>query len=82
MQFSRCLYCTFVPPPPPPQGDSEEARALAKAIGEKMDQLERLLQLELTRKVAEDFKDPLGPLQALTKAALAPPGKGLLVHGS
>lgn len=65
------MVCLF----PHSQGDSEEARALAKAIGEKMDQLERLLQLELTRKVAEDFKDPLGPLNALTKAALAPLGK-------
>ena len=36
-----------------------------------MDQLERQLQLELTRKVAEDFKDPLGPLNALSVAAMA-----------
>lgn len=36
-----------------------------------MDELERQLQLELTRKVAEDFMDPLGPLNALSTAALA-----------
>ena len=49
--------------------------AIAKLIGEKMDKLERELQLALTRKVAEDFKDPMGPLSALSEAALAPIGR-------
>jgi len=39
-----------------------------------MDQLEKELQFEITKKVTEDFKDPLGPLTALTTAALAPMG--------
>ena len=39
-----------------------------------MDLLERQLQLELTRKVATDFKEPLGPLNALTLATMAPLG--------
>ena len=40
-----------------------------------MDQLQKELQYEITKKVTEDFKDPLGPLNALTTAALAPLGK-------
>lgn len=43
-----------------------------------MDQLERMLQLEVTRKVAEDFMDPLGPLNALSAAALASLGNYIL----
>lgn len=45
-----------------------------------MDQLERELQLELTKKVADDFMDPLGPLNALTKATLAPLGMFYVQH--
>ena len=40
-----------------------------------MDQLEREIQFEITKKVTEDFKDPLGPLNALTTAALASLGE-------
>ena len=51
------------------------AQALAMAIGQKMDELEKELHMAITRKVAEDFKDPFGPLNALTQAALAPLGE-------
>ena len=44
------------------------------AISQKMDELEKELKMAVARKVAEDFKDPLGPLNALTQAALAPVG--------
>ena len=53
------------------QGDSELARQIAAEISAKMDQL----QFEITKKVTEDFKDPLGPLTALTQAAMAPLGE-------
>ncbi len=56
------------------------AQAIARAISEKMDRLERELNLALTRKVAEDFKDPMGPLNALSTAAMAPLGGCGLVH--
>ncbi len=62
-------------PSPPPQGDSERARELRALISAKMDQLEREIQFEITKKVTEDFKDPLGPLNALTTAALASLGE-------
>ena len=39
-----------------------------------MDYLEKELRKAIARKVAENFKDPLGPLNALTEAALAPIG--------
>ena len=45
-----------------------------------MDQLQKELQFEITKKVTEDFKDPLGPLNALTQAAMAPLGESK--HGS
>jgi len=51
------------------------AQAIAMAIGQKMDQLEKELNMAITRKVAENFKDPTGPLNALTQAALAPLGR-------
>ena len=40
----------------------------------KMDELEREMRYAAAKRVAEDFKDPLGPLNALTAATLAPPG--------
>ena len=57
------------------QGDSERAREIAVALQQKMDELERELRYAAAKRVAEDFKDPLGPLNALTAATLAPPGK-------
>ena len=57
------------------QGDSERARQIAAEISAKMDQLQKELQFEITKKVTEDFKDPLGPLNALTQAAMAPLGE-------
>lgn len=39
-----------------------------------MDNLEAELRKAIARKVVEDFKDPLGPLRALTEAAYAAPG--------
>ena len=40
-----------------------------------MDALEAELRRTIARKVVEDFKDPLGPLRAMTEAAYAAPGK-------
>ena len=40
----------------------------------KMDELEREMRYAAAKRVAEDFKDPLGPLNALTAATMAPPG--------
>ena len=40
-----------------------------------MDNLEAEIRKAITRKVVEDFKDPLGPLRAMTEAAYAAPGK-------
>ena len=40
-----------------------------------MDNLEAELCKAIARKVVEDFKDPLGPLREMTKAAYAAPGK-------
>ena len=45
-----------------------------------MDELEKELRLAIARKVTEDFKDPLGPLNALTEAALAPIGEMNTIH--
>ena len=58
------------------QGGSERAATLVAAIGEKMSNLEREFQVELTRKVAQDFK--VDSLNALTRATLTPPSKEVL----
>ena len=77
-------YSHSLSPPTPhithTQGDSERARQIAAEISAKMDQLQKELQFEITKKVTEDFKDPLGPLNALTQAAMAPLGES--THGS
>lgn len=52
------------------EGGSERAATLVAAIGEKMSNLEKGFQVELTRKVAEDFK--VDSLNALTRATLTP----------
>jgi len=57
------------------QGGSARAKEIAALISKKMEELQRELQLELTRKVAEDFVNPVGPLNALTAACLAPTSK-------
>ena len=56
------------------QGDSERAKEIALALQKKMDELEREMRYAAAKRVAEDFKDPLGPLNALTLATMAPPG--------
>ena len=56
------------------QGDSPRAREIAALLGQKMDSLEVEMRRAITRKVVEDFKDPLGPLRAMTEAAYAAPG--------
>ena len=56
------------------QGDSARAKEIALALQEKMDELEREMRYAAAKRVAEDFKDPLGPLNALTTATLAPSG--------
>ncbi|KAL5479938.1 hypothetical protein EMCRGX_G023541 [Ephydatia muelleri] len=54
------------------QGDSARAHAIATALNSKMDELQMKLREAITRKVAEDFMDPVGPLNALTEASRAP----------
>ena len=62
------------------QGDSERAKEIALALQKKMDELEREMRYAAAKRVAEDFKDPLGPLNALTAATMAPPGMHTGVH--
>ena len=62
------------------QGDSERAKEIALALQKKMDELEREMRYAAAKRVAEDFKDPLGPLNALTAATMAPPGMHTDVH--
>ena len=57
------------------QGDSPRAKEIAALLGQKMDSLEVAIRKAIARKVVEDFKDPLGPLKAMTEAAYAPPGQ-------
>ena len=56
------------------QGDSERAKEIALALQKKMDELEREMRYAAAKRVAEDFKDPFGPLNALTSATMAPLG--------
>ena len=44
-----------------------------------MDSLEAAIRKAVARKVVEDFKDPLGPLKAMTEAAYASLGQPLAV---
>ena len=64
----------------PPQGDSPRAREIAALLAEKMTVLEKELRMAIAKKITEDFKDPLGPVNALSQAALAPLGKRGLIH--
>ena len=57
------------------QGDSERAREIALALQKKMDELEREMRYAAAKRVVEDFKDPMGPLTALTTATMAAPGE-------
>ena len=57
------------------QGDSARAKEIAALLGQKMDSLEAEIRRAIARKVVEDFKDPLGPLKAMTEAAYAAPGQ-------
>ena len=57
------------------QGNSARAKEIAALLGQKMDNLEVQMRKAIARKVVEDFKDPLGPLRAMTEAAYAAPGK-------
>ena len=57
------------------KGERARAKELAAEISKKMKDLQRELQPKVTRKVAEDFRDSLGPLNALTEASLAPMSK-------
>jgi vinculin len=54
------------------QGNSERAKELRRLIAEKMDELESALRKGLARQIVHTFKDPLGPLHALTEASTAP----------
>lgn len=60
---------------PLPQGDSPRAKELARRLAEKMAELEKEVRMAIARKIAEDFMDPLGPVNALSEAALAPEGE-------
>nr|WEL12746.1 vinculin [Halisarca dujardinii] len=54
------------------QGDSERAKEIRRLLAQKMDALEAALRKGLARQIVQTFKDPLGPLNALTEAATAP----------
>lgn len=56
------------------KGDSEAACRIAALISEKMDLLDAEVRQAIVRNVAKDFKEPFGPLNALSEAALAPLG--------
>ncbi|XP_069132679.1 vinculin-like isoform X10 [Argopecten irradians] len=56
------------------QGDSPQAKALAKALTEKLHALKYKIQEALVSQVADDFIDISMPLKNLTDAALAPLG--------
>ena len=44
-------------------------------IAEKLDELESKMRTALARQIVHTFKDPLGPLNALTEASTAPIGE-------
>ncbi|XP_060072375.1 vinculin-like isoform X2 [Ylistrum balloti] len=56
------------------QGDSPQAKALAKALTEKLHALKYKIQEALLSQVADDFIDISMPLKNMTDAALAPLG--------
>ncbi|XP_021371526.1 vinculin-like isoform X3 [Mizuhopecten yessoensis] len=56
------------------QGDSPQAKALAKALTEKLHALKYKIQEALVSQVADDFIDISTPLKNMTDAALAPLG--------
>ncbi|XP_003382439.1 PREDICTED: vinculin-like [Amphimedon queenslandica] len=56
------------------EGSSAEAKALAAAISQKLDVLEKALKTSTTANIVTEFKDPLRPLQNLTEAAQAAVG--------
>ncbi|XP_033751423.1 vinculin-like isoform X12 [Pecten maximus] len=56
------------------QGDSPQAKALAKALTEKLHALKYKIQEALVSQVADDFIDISMPLKVMTDAALVPLG--------
>ncbi|XP_052066170.1 vinculin-like isoform X3 [Mytilus californianus] len=56
------------------QGDSPQAKAIARQLTEKLHNLQAKIQEALVNQVAEDFIDITGPLKQLHDAALTPLG--------
>ncbi|XP_067931173.1 vinculin-like [Watersipora subatra] len=54
-------------------GGTPHAKAVARALGDKLNELVKSLSSAAAEKVVDDFLDVGGPLKALTDAALAPP---------
>jgi len=61
------LYCF--------QGNSPQAKAIARHLSEKLQQLKAKIGEALVDQVAEDFIDITSPLKQLTEAATVPLGK-------
>eukprot|EP00794_Sanderia_malayensis_P016841 gene16841-18540_t len=57
------------------KGNSPEAKKIAQQLSAEVEKLQGLMQKALARSVVEHFMDPIGPLNALSKAAYAPPGQ-------
>ncbi|XP_013395141.1 vinculin [Lingula anatina] len=55
-------------------GNSPQAKAIARNLSEKLNELKNKVSKALVQKVADDFMDITTPLKQLTDAALAPPG--------
>lgn len=56
------------------QGDTPQAKAIARQLSEKLHNLKSKIQEALVNQVAEDFIDVTGPLKQLHDAALTPLG--------
>ena len=67
LQLSPTLYCF--------QGNSPQAKAIARHLSEKLQQLKAKIGEALVDQVAEDFIDITSPLKQLTEAATVPLGK-------
>ena len=56
------------------QGNSPQAKAIARHLSEKLHNLKSKIQEALVNQVAEDFIDITTPLKQLTEASLVPLG--------
>jgi len=56
-------------------GNTPQAMKVAQKLKTELDKLQNAIQKATVRSVVEHYMDPLGPLNALEKAASAPPGQ-------